>query len=329
MQHVLDQVLTKQLVVWSKSGNPYECTIYLVMQIQQMISHHLIQTIGIWITAVIIAVSTTGCADPGQYVDLKADVRVANPAYPSGSGPAILIDAAHNNFHTPSGRYEPLAMLLRNDGYVISENVSQLSDSVLSGADVFVISNAHFDANGNSFTVAEIDALQQYVIHGGSLLLIADHTPFPGAIINVANAFSILFFDAFADDGGKGIFSRENAGLVDDPLVQGIDQVRTFGGSAFRIDSMPHRPLLRLGEGWSIQTMTGEGLSDKKPANGLLQGAVMEFGQGRVAVFGEAAMFSAQRYGRQHTPMGFQAPGAEHNKDFILRLFKFLSQADS
>lgn len=266
------------------------------------------------------------CVDHGQYVDLKADVSVKKPAYPNGQGPKIVIDATHANFHTASGRYEPLANLLRNDGFVISENHTKLTDSSFIGTDIFVISNAGVNADGVSFTADEIGALHRYVANGGSLLLIADHTPFPAAIIPLAEAFSIQFYDVYADDGASGIFTRKIGGLTDDILLDGIDKVRTFGGSAFRINGNANRPLLIMNEQWTMQHMETNGLSAKETAKGLLQGAVMNFGEGKIAVFGEAAMFSAQRYGRGKTRMGFHASGAEDNRRFILNVFRWLGE---
>ena len=44
---------------------------------------------------------------------------IANPTYPLGTGPIVLIDEAHSNFHTATGLYRPFAELLRRDGYVV------------------------------------------------------------------------------------------------------------------------------------------------------------------------------------------------------------------
>ena len=266
-----------------------------------------------------------GCLDRGQYVGLEAKVSVTNPAYKKSEGPKVVIDAAHSNFHTATGRYAPLANLIRNDGFSIGENHDKLTDASFVGTDIFVIANADVDATGISFTEEEINALQKYVSNGGSLLLIADHTPFPAAIIPLAKAFSIHFYDVYADDGDMGVFNQKNGGLTDDTLLNGIDKIRTFGGSAFRIES-EHRPLFVMHDDWTMQRMEGNGLSAKENAKGLLQGAVMNFDKGKIAIFGEAAMFSAQRYGPGKKRMGFHARGAEDNQQFILNVFHWLAE---
>ena len=70
--------------------------------------------------------------------------------------------------------------------------------------------------------------------------------------------------------------------------------------------------------------------SDKTPsvpASGMLQGAVFRFGSGRVAVFGEAAMFSAQEQVRddETVKMGMNAPEADQNARFLLNVVHWLS----
>lgn len=59
---------------------------------------------------------------------------------------------------------------------------------------------------------------------------------------------------------------------------------------------------------------------------GWLQGAVMRIGRGRLAVFGEAAMFTAQRAGENgEFLMGMNAPAAMENAQFILNLMHWLT----
>jgi hypothetical protein len=60
-------------------------------------------------------------------------------------------------------------------------------------------------------------------------------------------------------------------------------------------------------------------------ADGLLQGAAFAFGRGRVAIFGEAGMFTAQRKGVDRVPMGFNDPAASQNPQFILNVLHWLA----
>ena len=55
-----------------------------------------------------------------QQADGRFRAVVADPAYPVGQGPSVVIDEAHHNFHTAHGRYAAFAELLRLDGYRVS-----------------------------------------------------------------------------------------------------------------------------------------------------------------------------------------------------------------
>jgi hypothetical protein len=61
------------------------------------------------------------------------------------------------------------------------------------------------------------------------------------------------------------------------------------------------------------------------PAANLLQGALVRHGEGRIAAFGEAAMFTAQLGGPQRIPAGMNSPGAEQNYRLILNVLQWLS----
>jgi hypothetical protein len=52
----------------------------------------------------------------------------------------------------------------------------------------------------------------------------------------------------------------------------------------------------------------------------------MKVGKGRLAVFGEAGMFSAQLAGPRQR-MGMNAPGAEQNHQLLLNVMHWLSRA--
>ena len=60
-------------------------------------------------------------------------------------------------------------------------------------------------------------------------------------------------------------------------------------------------------------------------ASGMLQGAAIRFGKGRVAAFGEAAMFSAQLAGPNRAAAGMNDPRAPQNPQFLLNVLHWLS----
>ena len=59
--------------------------------------------------------------------------------------------------------------------------------------------------------------------------------------------------------------------------------------------------------------------------DGWSQGAVLEFGDGRVAVFAEAMMFTSQVYVPTGEKMGLVSKGAEDNEQFLLNIMHWLS----
>src|SRR5688572_13993870 len=97
---------------------------------------------------------TTG---PSQQADPDFDAAVAKPAYVDRH-PSVVIDEAHNNFHTAAGRYKPFADLLRSDGYTVKAGIAPVTEKVLAGHDVYVISNA-----GKSLGEDECDALREWI----------------------------------------------------------------------------------------------------------------------------------------------------------------------
>lgn len=266
------------------------------------------------------------CNAQQQVTDLEADVSVSQPDYAIGAGPVVVVDTVHENFHTAGGRFAPFAGLLRNDGFVVTDGNSRTVTDSLSKIGILVISNAYPINGGDAFSTNEISGIKQFVERGGSLLLIADHAPFPLAVLELAAAFGIRFQDVYAGGKSSDIF-RKGAGLMEHPITKDVDQVRTFGGSAFTIEGIQHSPILVMNSDWSIQKLKGDRLSEKSSAAGLLQGALLQFGKGRIAVFGEAAMFTAQKIGREK--MGFHAKGAEDNKQFILNLMRWLGEPAS
>ena len=61
-------------------------------------------------------------------------------------------------------------------------------------------------------------------------------------------------------------------------------------------------------------------------ACGLVNGAFMSYGKGRVVLFGEAAMFSAQLAGDQKDKIGMNNPGASQNPQLLLNIIHWLDR---
>jgi len=282
-----------------------------------------------------------------QIGDPNADVSVTAPAFAKDKGPLVAIDAGHENFHTIDGRYGPFARLLSNDGFRVTGRTGPFTRESLKDTSILVIANALNPANRgawtlptpSAFTPAEIEVVKAFVENGGSLLLIADHMPFGGAAADLAQAFGVTYYNGFAfyvpDPQAPEVFTVEQGLVGDDIILRGrapsapVTRIMTFTGSAFRAPASARR-LLSLGKDHVILTPQTAWVflpdTPRMPAAGLLQGAALTVGKGRVAFFGEAAMFTAQIDDADpNFKTGFTVPGAESNKQFALNVARWLA----
>lgn len=272
---------------------------------------------------------------------------IEKPAYAEGKGPVVLIDEAHFNFHTASGRYRSFADLLRRDGYVVQESKEKFSKESLKSGKILVIANALSKRNAlnwnppfdPSFTDEEVAAVREWINQGGALMMMVDHFPMPATAGKLAEAFGVRFHNGYAVDPqappGPLLYTRADKSLFDHSVTRGrsererVDSVATFTGSAFQIDRGD--PILTfLGAEAISYTPKAFGQRPDKdtprvPIKGWHQGVVIKVGKGRVAIFGEAAMFSAQLAGPQKRPMGMNDPVAKQNPQFLLNVIHWLS----
>lgn len=262
-----------------------------------------------------------------QVADDKANVGVAAPAWARDAGPVLAIDAAHDNFHTIDGRYAPFAALARNNGFQVVGNAAPFTADSLARTRVLVMANATED-----LAPTEIAAVRAWVEGGGSLLLIADHMPFSHAADGLARAFGFSFESSFAftEPRGPELFSKANGRLADSPVTHGgIDSLYAFTGTVLHAPPAA-TPVMRLGTGWTIfypkEPWKFDGAPSRPSDDKDLRGAIMAVGKGRVAMFSEAAMFSAQRTASGGAA-GFNAPHAAQNKPFLLNILNWLGRA--
>jgi hypothetical protein len=286
-----------------------------------------------------------------QAADTLFRFDIPRPNYQPGKGPFLLLDEAHHNFHTTTGRFLPFCNFLRRDGYRVQGSTVSFTKEALKDARVLVIANALNAVNTenwslptpSAFTDDEIRVVEEWVRNGGSLFLIADHMPFPGSAEKLAAAFGFTFFNGFALRKATSEVSAEQAMMIPDIFTPGnglqenaitrgripeekVTSVRTFTGQAFKIPSKA-KPLIVLDDhfelllpktAWEFNDSTS-----RISAAGFAQGASLEHGKGRLVVFGEAAMFSAQIQGDSFR-MGMNAPDAKQNPQFLLNIIHWL-----
>ncbi len=298
-------------------------------------------------------------ASAQQVPDRDFRPPVPSPAYAVGEGPRLCLDEGHFNFHTLDNRFWAFGELARRDGFRVAPLRSTFAAAALRQCDVLAISNAQPNAQEwstyplptpSAFSDAEIAAVQVWVQRGGRLLLIADHMPLAGAASALAAAFGAAFTNGFAYPGatdaqieavrGGGssaptLFRPDRGTLALHPIVAGrnaterVTQVRSFTGQAFRWDVPDARPIMVLpGDYVSLEPLIAWQFTPETPVRrvgGWWQGGTRRVGSGRVALFGEAAMFSAQVAGAARRPMGMNAPMAEQNAQFTLNVLHWLT----
>jgi len=255
----------------------------------------------------------------------------------------LCVDEAHHNFHTATGRYRPFAEVARADRFQVRSLTETIATTTLTGCDLLVTANALNPANvgrwtlptPSAFTAAEIETLRDWVVGGHALMLIADHMPFPGAAADLAHAFGFTLSNGFARQTRPGpiTFRRIDGSLATHPVVTGrtpaetIDSVTTFTGEAFRMPPDAISLLTFRDTTTSLEPRVAWQFDDTTPrrdVTGWSQGAIRQVGRGRLAVFGEAAMFSAQRTGGDGR-MGMNHPAARQNERFLLNLLHWLA----
>ncbi|RAW00346.1 DUF4350 domain-containing protein [Pseudochryseolinea flava] len=289
----------------------------------------------ILLTTIATILSTVTLAQ--QVADTLFKPVLSKPMYSKGNGPSVYIDEAHNNFHTRDGRYKPFTYVLEADGYVVDKNTKPFSSESFAKGGILVIANALHESNTtrwtlptpSAFTDEEITTINRWVKEGGSLFLIADHMPFPGAAEKLAASFGFKFVNGFAV--GNDIF-KVGAGLHRNIITAGresseaLESVKTFTGSAFEIPNGAV-PILSLNENYKIKSPETAWEFNKRTivtsGKDLHQGAYLEYGQGKVIVFGEAAMFTAQLQGKNK--MGMNSKDASQNLQLLLNILHWLS----
>ena len=307
-----------------------------------------------------------------QQCDESFSPTIDDPLYTNGKGPKVFIDQAHFNFHTKDGRYCGFRKILEADGYTVEALTDGIKPKSLRPVDVLVISNSlnrknQLNEAGTdraerlrgwrnpvfpAFAESEEENLVRWVEKGGSLLLIADHHPFPGAIMRMARQFGIEFSNGFgfadyvSPEEKESTFFFTLSESEEDHRINGkhpvfkgltgknheVDKVVSFTGSTFRsLDSelAQIEPLL-LVKNTTVNLETDIAWDftgiEPKSAEGWLQGAAIKYGKGRVIVLGEAAMLTAQsvKQGDQTFHMGVSAPFAEDNLQFVRNLLHWL-----
>ena len=279
-----------------------------------------------------------------QVADTLYSPKIQNSVYEPGEGPVVFIDEGHHNFHTKNGRYKAFSNLLERDGYKVKEYKGKFNENNLSEGKILVISNALNEINvedwvlpnPSAFSKTEIEVVKIWVNAGGSLFLIADHMPMAGAAKDLAMMFEFEFTNGFVFDTinrGPAYFNLKEKTLTESIITKGrdssesVDQIATFTGQAFKIPDDAN-PILTFNKNYVNMLPDTAWIFDNKTTKfnveGWSQGAYKKYGKGRIVVFGEAAMFSAQLAGTEKRKMGMNNKVAPQNYQLLLNIIHWL-----
>jgi hypothetical protein len=125
-------------------------------------------------------------------------------------------------------------------------------------------------------------------------------------------------------------FSLQNERLQEHQMLAGeIQSVTTFTGSAFKYPEKAELILSFKKGDISLEPEIAWQFADTTKTIDLenyAQGAVMNYGKGKLAVFGEAAMFTARDITNENGTfkVGFNSRLAPNNQQFAVRLMRYL-----
>lgn len=276
--------------------------------------------------------------------DKKFKYKPAVQTYGKGKGPIVYFDEGHLTNNSIKYNYKPLAKLLESDGYQVKPYYPSLSERALNTGKTMVISNAYGQSvNGYkvdsayAFIQEEVKELKTWVENGGRLLLIMDHTPYPGRVENIAKAFGFTFWDCHAIDTSSNepgqLVNKELRTLAKHAITEGrndneeIDQIATFQGACMEIPKQA-KSIITLDDNYIAVFSHGafnfQASDIRKSAAGTSQAAVMDYGQGKVAVFCEADLFTALKSKESGDKLGMSYKYANENPQFVLNVFHWL-----
>ncbi|MEL7146645.1 MAG: DUF4350 domain-containing protein [Bacteroidota bacterium] len=269
---------------------------------------------------------------------------IATKTYPNDDGTIVYIDEAHNNHHMHNEDYIPLSRILTSDGYSVKVNTRRFSAAVLKDFQILLLASPQPDSLTDDFKTLptpdilspeEVVAVKEWVRNGGSLLLVADHMPLAGTINSLASAFGFTVYNSFvmrSPTNGIIDFNISNGTLNENStIVKGRDEsesiswIRTFTGHGFSIPENAES-VLRLTASETVyltkETWNFDEVKDEFSAEGLSQGAILTYGKGKVAFFGEATMFKSRLWGKKK--IGMNHKKAKENYQLLLNTIHWL-----
>lgn len=283
------------------------------------------------------------CQNHNSHPDHDFNVTVTAPQL---SGHHVIFDQGHNNHHLIERSYKPFATLIKNDGGTVSSTQSSIDSATLTKADVYVIvaaSGKEDPGEQSPFTAEEIDMLEDWVINGGSALIVTEHYPFGIAMESLLSKFGVIVHNGYTEDStlinkkvADALLFEKSKKLIHQshPITLNVNSVNTFTGSSVKGDSTWTRLLILSdhAQNYNVDvevekdggdTRVNVSYSDYYPASGYAQGICKSYGRGKVVILSESALLTAQ-IDKNGNRFGMNIPDAD-NKEFGLNIIRWLA----
>lgn len=236
--------------------------------------------------------------------------------FPTGDPKAtdkLLVDDAHSDWERSDLAFDfSSAGMTKPAGYSYSSFVSMLSnlydvsvnsDAALNKLDLDQYAVVILKTPSRPYTEEEIRSLRNYVEQGGGLFVHGDHTNLFGMsehLNDLIADFGIQFnFDDQATyDGAPSLYHRQSP--LAHPTIRDVEEFQYLTSATLRASSPLVEPVLVSPRIFSENLRYGRpgyfgdmayGPGDR--LGSFLQGAVVPYGRGRVAVFADSTVFSS------------------------------------
>lgn len=207
------------------------------------------------------------------------------------AGTSVLFDQGHGQlfFIERAGELDLslLAGTFRDLGHSVSTSTGQLTDKIMEGVDVLVISGPF-----RPYSPEEIETVARFIERGGAVCLALHIAP---PLSGLLNRFGIDFSNGVIHEG-EGIIEGDSLNfsvtrLESHPLFQGIQQFTLHGVWALLDTRTGVRSIARTSSSAWID-LNRNGRFDQGDAQQSFAVAVAgEAGKGRFVVFGDDAVF--------------------------------------
>jgi len=236
---------------------------------------------------------------------------VTSPENGERKAPVLLVDDAHSGTWAPSAR----EMSFEWFGDFSTYNLASICDYLKTDWDVTVLAEGALTPERlrgvsalmlkmprNPYTVAEVEAVRDFVRQGGGLLLIGDHTDLLGTsthLNQICEPLGIRFVSNYTRDGERGGFSQSSVSWTNGfPLARSTAALKFMTGCTVEIARKAWPIIVARGQevvahDYSDNNHFGNLRSDpSQPHGNVVLAAAASHGDGRVVAFTDSTMLS-------------------------------------